>query len=314
MTRRGNVSSSLYLPRFVGWHYFVWLGGWWLKFVKNSKNFRKNAPKRAYLYHHYSMRKLIIILAGLTAMFSACSFNADETVFTQDVEIALPAYPAELPRLGGWLLVTEQDGAKRERFVPAASRAVCLTLSKNSVAAVLLYPLTDSDDTALISFFSPAGCVYPVSFSADWKSGFEAEVLFELLTCGEQSDAMRSLVEQFNWKRLHTEIAAISHPWNMDKAKFKTTITLKSFTKNVIKEQKTADVSISEQITQGVMYGSYVPDALLNGETFAFCAGRENLVFDGTNIFLVYKPEGPAVAGQAYSLALMPISLYTYYR
>jgi hypothetical protein len=197
---------------------------------------------------------------------------------------------------------------------------VRLALPKNSVAPVLLYPLVvrenspgeDGDDAALIRFFSPAGCVYPVSFSADWKSGFEAELLFELLTGGDQTAAMRSLMTEFNWKRLHTEIAAITHPWNMDKAKFKLAITQKSFTKNVIKEQKTADVYISGQITRDVMYGPYVPDALLNGETFAFCAGRENLVFDGTNIFLVCKPESPAGTGQAYSLALMPISLYTY--
>jgi hypothetical protein len=273
--------------------------------------------------------------ALLAALLCACSFAADDSPVAEVaeiVEIALPAYPSSggnmagggqnLPRLAGWLVVTLESGAAQERFVSAASRAVRLELPKNRIAPVLCYPLVaaaGAESNRLIRFFYPAGCIYPVSFSADWKHGFDAELAFSLLASGaldsRGNDARAGLVSGFNWKRLHTEIDTIARPWNMNMTQFKVAVTARAFAKYIIKEQKTVDVYIEG--APDVLYGRYVPDAAsspVTGAAYAYCASRENLVFDGRDVFLVYKQEGAGGSAGAYRLALMPLSRYIYTR
>jgi hypothetical protein len=270
----------------------------------------------------------------LTALLCAsCSFVSSGQPAVETVEIALPAYPPRagsggnpaeggriLPPLAGWLVVTRENGQTRERFAGAASRAVRLEFPKNRIAPVLCYPLvaadTESYGRRLIRFFYPAGCIYPVSVSAEWKHGFDAELAFSLLTSGAEDsrgrDAMQGLAADFNWSRLRDEIDKVSHPWNMDMAKFKLAVTARKFTKNIIKEQKTDDVYIVD--APAVLYGQYVPDAAssFGGAAYPYCQARENLVFDGRDIFLVYKLVGAGTPDGTYRLALMPLSRYIY--
>jgi hypothetical protein len=230
------------------------------------------------------------------------------------VDIALPAYTsaAALPPLAGWRIVTMQDGCEIERFVSAHSRSVSVAVLKNHVTPVLCYPLTAAGggQTSIVSFFEPAGCVYPVSRAAAWKSGFEAKLAFNLLTRVEGGGG---LVGLFNWKRLRDEIEktpASFNPWNMSMEKFVTAVTGRSVTKTLIKEQKTLDVSVSG--AERGMFARYVPAAAVDGGHFAYCPSRENLVFDGARVYLVCPPVRPGATGEtSYSLALMPITLYT---
>jgi hypothetical protein len=161
-----------------------------------------------------------------------------------------------------------------------------------------------------VRFFEPAGCVYPVSRRAAWKSGFEAKLAFNLLTRVEGGGG---LVGLFNWKRLRDEIEktpASFNPWNMSMEKFVTAVTGHSVTKTLIKEQKTLDVSVNGA-ERGV-FSQYVPAAAVDGGHFAYCPSRENLVFDGARVYLVCPPVRPGATGEtSYNLALMPITLYT---
>ena len=259
------------------------------------------------------------LLAAVAAACVSCSFVTESSALVEAVDIALPAYThaAALPPLAGWLVVTLEDGRESEQFVNANASSVSVTVFKNRVTPVLCYPLTavhgegsGGSETSAVRFFEPAGCVYPVSRRAAWKSGFEAKLAFNLLTRVEGGG---DLGMSFNWKRLHDEIEKMPesfNPWNMSMEKFLTAVTGHSVTKSIIKEQKTIDVPVNG-IEHGV-FSQYVPNTAVSGENFAYCAARKNLVFDGAHVYLVCPPIRPGATGEtSYSLALMPITLYT---
>jgi hypothetical protein len=264
--------------------------------------------------------------AAAVLLCAACTFSADGLPSVGTVEIALPAYPPpgagrELPPLAGWLVVTQKDGRPLERFVDASARVVALELPKNQIEPVLCYPLVGSEGI-LFRFFYPAGCVYPCADTAGWKHGFDALLAFGLLTGGAANsggeNVIRARVSAFNWKRLHDEIDMISNPWNMDMTQFKVAIASRSFTKRIIKTQKTVETYVRDAPPR--MYAQYVPDAAFSrdgADTYEYCPARENLAFDGTDVFLVQKPAGTGAkgaTGMPYTLARMPSSRYIYSR
>lgn len=260
---------------------------------------------------------------------AACSFSPEGFFGIETVRIELPAYPdggasgQSLPQLAGWLVVTQDGGLPEERFVSPSSRFVVFEFPKNEIAPVLCYPLVVAEGGAdIVRFFYPAGCVYPVSRAADWKHGFDALLAFDLLAGGAANsrgeNSIRARVSSFNWKRLHDEIAGVSNPWNIDMTRCKTAIASHSFTKNIITKNPNID-------SRGVadapprLYGQYVPDAAsFSGDagTYDYCPGRENLAFDGTDVFLVQMPSGSpgtvAPPDTPYTLAPMPSSRYIY--
>jgi hypothetical protein len=254
------------------------------------------------------MKKHVVLFcaAGLAAILAACSpaaGGAGEGAVVQ-AEISLPEFPAGLPPLDGWLLVTGSGGKAVNRFVPSGTRSVTVEVRKNAMSPVLAYPLS-THDAGGVSFFLPAGCVYPISTDTGWKEGFEAEVMLSLLVSGVD-------VSHFNWKRLHDLIASVENPWNMDKAKIMSQIGSKSFSIYSVKEQKSTGEFTNS--TGGVLFDSFVPSGgYEDGGVFLFYPTRDNRVFDGENVFLVCPPQASGGTGQtAYSLALMPLTLYLY--
>ncbi|MDR1784898.1 MAG: hypothetical protein LBR23_00290 [Spirochaetaceae bacterium] len=256
-----------------------------------------------------------VSVLGAVVLLAACAPLAGEggAAGTETVEIALPAFPQDLPPLAGWLLVSESGGKTLERFLPGDARSVTLELPRNGVCPVLAYPLTETS-SGRVSFFLPAGCVYPVATGADWAGGFEASIALRLLTSAQDdgSAGMRGRVSLFNWKRFHGLAALVNNPWNMDDEKILSQITARSFSIYSVREQSSAQVELQD--APGVLYRAFVPaGALAEGDAYPYCAAGENRVFDGERVFLVCPPQAAGSTGQrAYSLALMPLGMYIY--
>ncbi len=151
----------------------------------------------------------------LAVLWSAgCSFSPGKSPAmellpgweTETVEFFLPAYPVEThPPLAGWKLVYHRGGRTQTRHLGHQERSVHLEVDKNQGTAVLFYPLTEVRGRT-VSFFRPAGCVYPYNRKATWQEGFTAEILWQLVKSRATQDPTTVYIRQFNWPRLTQQL------------------------------------------------------------------------------------------------------------
>lgn len=151
----------------------------------------------------------------LTILWSAgCSFapgtsSAMELLpgwETETIALSLPAYPTEThPPLAGWKLVYHRAGRTQIRHLDSWETSVHLDVDKNQGTAILFYPLTEVQGRT-VSFFHPAGCVYPYNRRAIWQEGFTAEILWQLIRSRAAQSPSTVYIRQFNWPRLTQQL------------------------------------------------------------------------------------------------------------
>jgi hypothetical protein len=263
-------------------------------------------------------------------LFTSCSFadGAFTSTKTEPVTVFLPDYPEDRPPLAAWLLVREKNGMPIAEVLAKDTKSATLVFDKNRFAPVLFFPLNTGQDSkggaAYVSFFKPGGCIYPFSHQATWDGGFGAQLLLDLLTKPNDqynTAELRSFCERFNWARFQTEVADLCvkdsafNPWEMDTEKLVTSLASGKFSKTRL---KAAVKTVTVGGTNGFagFFQTYVPAVVLtakSGEfTFGYNAVGENIVFDGTTVFLICPPSHPGTTGGTnYRLALMPPPLYT---
>jgi hypothetical protein len=228
-----------------------------------------------------------------------------------------------MPSLTGWLLVYEQNGKEVWRVLPPETQTTSLTMPKNRVVPVLLYPLTAvaEGSSGQFRFFKPAGCIYPFSPYASWQDGFGAQLLLDILTSSSGDyENHRAFCARFNWRRFQDEIAALAaedrtfNPWTINRAKLFASFALGKFSKTLLKGDVTAVTvtgGTSRYVQSYVPVPALEPDSAGTGEfVFAYCPSGENLLFDGAAVFRVYQPRNSSGAG-GYRLALMNAGGYT---
>ncbi len=125
---------------------------------------------------------------------------------TETVEFFLPAYPEEThPPLAGWTLVYHRAGRTQTRHLGSREQSVRLDVDKNQGTAILFYPLTEVQGRT-VSFFRPAGCVYPYNRTATWQEGFTAEILWQLVRSRAAQSPSAVSIRQFNWPRITQKV------------------------------------------------------------------------------------------------------------
>ena len=162
---------------------------------------------------HFLASTLILAVACLS---TSCSHPSGKSFEPQEllpgwkketVHITLPEYPAEShPTLSGWKIIYWNEAGGDVQFIAPSQQEISITMEKNIPAAVLCYPLTTMDD-ATVSFFHPAGCIYPYSTTARWEEGFTAETFFQLAQSKSFHQLSSSPLLHFNWPRLTQQVA-----------------------------------------------------------------------------------------------------------
>lgn len=180
-----------------------------IKFVQKFLRAKRTLAQRfRKLCHEHkprrnSLRVALFFVVAVTGGTFTVALGGCKNVFseTENVVISLPAWPPQnsasgkYPPLVRWE-VSLFDGEKVTTVnVPPGEQKFSTSVRRNSMAAFVFAPVTESDSTA-VQFFLPAGCIYPFYLEADWRDGWAANVAIEA--------AKNSLanIEKFNWNKL----------------------------------------------------------------------------------------------------------------
>ena len=195
----------------------------------------------------------------------------------ETVEITLPEYPAEThPPLVGWkILYWNQDGGSTQ-YLSANQQQLSITMEKNIPTAILCYPLTAVAEST-VSFFHPAGCIYPYSHQASWEEGFTAETFFQLAQSKSLEDLQSSPLLRFNWSRLTQQITkklqqaqekgTIFSPWFLQQELLKahiqqgtaSTRSIKTETLQQLEQTELQEQARQQEATPKQLYYRYIP-------------------------------------------------------
>ena len=174
----------------------------------------------------------------------------------ETVEITLPEYPAEThPPLVGWkILYWNQDGGSTQ-YLSDNQQQLSITMEKNIPTAILCYPLTAVAEST-VSFFHPAGCIYPYSHQASWEEGFTAETFFQLAQSKSLQQLSSSPLLRFNWPRLTQQVikkvqqaqekGSIFSPWFLQQELLKADIQQGTASTRSIKQETLQEVELTE--------------------------------------------------------------------
>jgi hypothetical protein len=276
---------------------------------------------------------LLLVLLGACDFVSPAATMYQAGHQTEVVTVMLPERLALDNRfqLTGWLLVREQGGRQTQEILPASVAAVTLEFAKNQVASALFFPLVAPQGSEIpragggLRFFKPAGCIYPYSRQAAWLDGFGAEILLDLLTnqgSAQTAKERRAFCSRFNWQRFQQEIRdvqtqnSVFNPWAMNRPKILGYISSGKFYMTALK-MAVAEVQVHGGLLEQGYFQSYIPAPLVGGASdtgeadfsFAYCPSGENLLFDGSTVYLVCPPQHPGATGETrYQLAPMPPS------
>ena len=249
----------------------------------------------------------------------------------ETVTITLPDYPAEShPPLAGWkILYWNQDGGSTQYLSPGQQQ-VSITMEKNIPSAILCYPLTTVTGSS-VSFFHPAGCVYPYSYRASWEEGFTAETFFQLTQSKSLEEIHSSPLLRFNWSRLTQQITkkiqqaqkkgTVFSPWFLQQELLKTHIQQGTASTRSIKQETLLQLERTELYQQELsqqeapsnqLYYRYIPSGIVQEtiyfpQTEGYSLHQENAFLQGNEIVSCFTKKN-----QKPVLVTIGIERYTY--
>ena len=176
------------------------------------------------------MKKFEFFVFTLILFFAlnACAFFSEE----ENVVFSLPCeFNGQTVES---FLILYADGihqntlSSAEKVSPA--QKITLTLSKNSTAAILAYPIIDGKKE------KPLGCIYPYSNEIQTENGFSASILYTLyLSSSDNPKQLQDYLARFNWERFMDCISEIQDPWQLDTERILQKIASGKFKKNDLK-------------------------------------------------------------------------------
>ena len=191
-------------------------------------------------------KNIFTILSGLAFLFLSCqnSLISEE----EKVEFILPVWEELLPKLSRWKISAASADFEKDFFLDGGEKAFLFTVNRNEPFCLTAGPLTLLSDGSEVNFFKPAGALYPYFAEGDasslhcvltWEAGFTAEAMQKIISSkketGLSSDAVKTFLMQFNWKKLQEKInqniaASILSFESDSKTKFYNPWQLDSFT------------------------------------------------------------------------------------
>lgn len=209
-------------------------------------------------------KNIPILICFVSLLFWNCSFEVGKSSAMellpgwsqQRVEFILPSYPVEThPNLVGWKVEYVQGGQIQSDHLAATEKSIILNMDKNRPTPVLCYPLTKIQGRT-VSFFRPAGCVYPYKHQATWLDGFAAEIFFQLAKSKSPKELATSPLLRFNWPRLSQQVAKrienatekgrVFSPWFLQEDVLKDAILQGSASTRSIKQESLEEFSLEE--------------------------------------------------------------------
>ena len=161
------------------------------------------------------------LFEGLSATFAGCqnSLISDE----EEVEFILPEWKAggELPQLSRWKICARSADFEKVFFLAGEEKSFSFTLKLNEPFSLTAFPLTRLSDGGEVSFFKPAGALYPYFAGGDfysgkvccqlsWEGGFSADAMQKIIRnrkeSGLSSEELKRFLMQFNWKKMQEKI------------------------------------------------------------------------------------------------------------
>lgn len=205
------------------------------------------------------------LILAVACLSTSCSHPSGKSFEPQEllpgwkketVHITLPEYPAEShPSLAGWKIIYWNEAGGDVQFLAPSQQEVSITMKKNIPATILCYPLTSmGNDT--VSFFHPAGCIYPYSTTARWEEGFTAETFCQLAQSKSLQQLSSSPLLHFNWPRLTQQVTkkfqqaqekgSIFSPWFLQQELIKANIQQGTASTRSIKQETLQEVELTE--------------------------------------------------------------------
>ncbi len=163
---------------------------------------------------------IFILFTVLAVLFGGCQNGliCDE----EGVEFLLPEWGGDLPELSRWKVSAASADFEKEFFLSAGEKSFFLKLNRNEPFSVTAFPLTFLSDGSEISFFKPAGGLYPyftdgdfnsscINCSLTWEAGFAAASMQKIIRSkkesGITSQTLKTFLMQFNWKKFQEKIS-----------------------------------------------------------------------------------------------------------
>lgn len=270
----------------------------------------------------------LLVLAA-ACLETGCSFSPGASSAAEllpgwdkeTVTITLPQYPAEThPPLAGWKIIHWKEGGSFAESLPAGQGEVALTMAKNIPTAILCYPLTTVDG-ATLSFFHPAGCIYPYSKAASWEEGFAAETFYQLARQKSLQELSASTLLRFNWPRLTQQTTrrfeqarekeAIFSPWFLQEMILREAIqqgtastrhikqgTVVKVSKDEILGTRSHDLNNSSDLLYRYIPLGMVKDTIAFPQTQGYAVHQENAFLQENRIVSLFtkKNQKPVLA------------------
>lgn len=179
---------------------------------------------------------------------------------TDNVTVHIPDYDRNiLPILLSYKIVVTNEDETRIFYENADSKTFTITLPKEKLTSILIYPVTKPE------FFLPAGCIYPCDFysqkeqtecTVSWSSGSACILLSEMLSSNDKEQIASA--KSFNWQKLEeTLFKKDSESFDgFDSLKTKKCTTANCLKKDILKTKiiyQDAKISVSYTDTKSVL-------------------------------------------------------------
>lgn len=186
--------------------------------------------------------KQFILLCGLLFL-TGCSqpFFVEQE---ESITLELPQWPPQddyhdlYPELSRWLVKTTSAGSKSSFYVLPTTATLTITVEKNAPFCATFHPLTITAapcHKAEVSYFHPAGLIYPYNKNITWSQGYLATCMETIFASkentGTASSHINDFLSQFNWKKAQETIdkkiyttgsqdTIFYNPWLLDTSRF----------------------------------------------------------------------------------------------
>lgn len=226
------------------------------------------------------MKKSAFILALI--IFSLQFISCSSPLFSSTEQVTFILPDSLSPSLLYWKIVTTTSSST-ESFTTTET-SFTMEVTKNSPCSILAYPVTNLASQNPVSFYKPAGTIYPYDLQTEthcqklsWENGFSASCMNRLIANGiEQklsSSQIKEFISRFNWKKMMETITEKSqsnmnnilqetevkfyNPWQIDSTKLLENLSNRNFSSSYL--EITNQFVINTDSIYPVLESTYVP-------------------------------------------------------
>lgn len=246
----------------------------------------------------YLLINLLISLICESIFFAGCKYNVFMLETDETVLFELPEWPpvrykgaggmeeeSPYPDLSRWLIeIVSTDLCESFYMENNVDNQLKITVQKNTPVAISARPITLNSSGEEISFFKPAGAIYPYDDCIlTWNGGFPVYIFQTLYKSrretGVSAEHMEEFINQFNWKKFEKTLAqkensavnmfeqaepkaVFYNPWQLDVYMLLDNLSFGSFKANLLNTKNV--VSLPQKDLQlsacDLIFSSYIPE------------------------------------------------------